>query len=259
MQWHRSYNIVCYNPCSPYCAGVKMISLYECVLCRHRPPLRPQRRVMKMRKPCHRMTQTPRRSSMVGSAASPIHQDVSEKYVCTPRVVLCVPLLTNCSLVHSCSEGQRWLWGGREISSGDGRSNQVCSMLRSSTKRSKEVEFEIKWECSELVFHMHLKFWLVSVCLHQSVLFVQLMVASLASFNAFAVFSDAAEHCVEFSFDCVAVILKKSCLLISALMLSSLTCTASATNLPLASKWNKRFCFGLIILCCDLFLCSLCL
>ncbi len=69
----------------------------------------------------------------------------------------------------------------------------------------------------------------------------------------------AAEHCVEFSFDCVAVILKKSCLLISALMLSSLTCTASATNLPLASKWNQRFCFGLIILCCDLSLCSLCL
>ncbi len=167
------------------------IFIWVCVLCRHRPPLRPQRRVMKMRKPCHRMIQTPRRSSMVGSAASPIHQDVSEKYVCTPRVVLCVPLLTNCSLVHSCSEGQRWLWGGREISSGDGRSNQVCSMLRSSTKRSKEVEFEIKWECSELVFHMHLKFWLVSVCLHQSALFVQLMVASLASFNAFAVFSDA--------------------------------------------------------------------
>lgn len=46
----------------------------------------------------------------------------------------------------------------------------------------------------------------------------------------------AAEHCVELSFDCVAEILKKSCPLISALMLSLLTCTASATNLPLASK-----------------------
>lgn len=46
----------------------------------------------------------------------------------------------------------------------------------------------------------------------------------------------AAEHCFELSFDCVAEILKKSCPLISDLMLSSLTCTASATNFPLASK-----------------------
>lgn len=174
-------------------------------------------------------------------------------------------MLTDCFLVHSCSEGQKWLWGGWESSSGDGRSNQVCSMLLSSRKQPRQVVWN-------RVFRAHLKFSLVNVCLHQSALWFlnsclhhvcQPLRSCVFEFNAFAVlvFGDpAAEHCVEFPFDCVAEILKKSCPLILALMLSSLTFTASATNLPLASKWNQLLLFwNELCLCCDLFLCSVCL
>lgn len=142
-----------------------------CVLCRRRPPLGLQRKVKTTRKPCHPTTWTPRSSSMVGSTASPeaIYWYITEKYHCSWSV------LVSCSLFDQLFSGSQLLRRPemtlRRLRKLFGKWMIKSGLFKTTFfKEMKEVGFEIKWECSELVFRMQLELSLVFECLQQSAL-----------------------------------------------------------------------------------------